>query len=651
MPRESVSSVVVLSNPPEQMRETQLLGTIVESVRSALAAPAKSTDPSRLFGDIEHILACVNSADFADVAELLVRSSFLFFEIGHSQTGIAIGLKIAERAKEFRNQRVQRQIYNILGGQCGDIADFPSALRYLELAVGLARGMRDSLAEASCLANVVAVLQEMGHYKQAISIARRVLKTEADSEIAINLQIQCASNGLFAAHRIGDATVTEFIQAGERCLGVLKDPLRRAFFERSRAIYLVDKGQSEIAIAHLESARRFIGKTTTPRIVVLMELASALCDWGRGSKDVARAKLLGLYNESAQTRLYHHFILQALVKVHSDAESQQVVEAGLRYARELVEFTTSVKKAKFYRQLQARRQAPVADSGHADPVSQTNIEAFASQEDWLSSTQIQGLGHTEANDAKRHLTKHEELTAIHDDMARLRVAGLRREIRTDAVDTAENWAIAAEFFDDETGKHCYRVGHLASMLAREIGMDETFCVQIEHAARLHDIGKIAVNEVILLKPGPLDTAEMAAMRLHTEVGAQILAGSSDPTLQMAVEVARHHHEWWNGNGYPRRLAQRDIPISARISAFADVYDALTHVRSYKAAWTHERALDEIVRLAGVQFDPDLVDPFRRVLDRYLADLRDGMIPGFADMDSNSLIASRKKLMETITASD
>ena len=501
------------------------------------------------------------------------------------------------------------------------------------------------------MANVVAVLQEMGHYKQAISIAKRVLRIETKSDIAINLKIQCASNGLFAANRIGDPSVDEFISAGETCLELSREPLRRAFFERSRAIYLVDQGRAALAAHHLKSARDLIGTAITPRISVLLDLAGALCDWGLGKKSEARNRLVSLYQESVGTRLYHHFVLQALVKVHADAESQQVVEAGLRYARELVEFTTSVKKAKFYRQLQARRQAPTVDSGNADYASQTNIEAFAAQEDWLSSTQIQGLGQAETNDAKRHLAKHEELTAIHDDMARLRVAGLRREIRTDAVDTAENWAIAAEFFDDETGKHCYRVGHLASMLAREIGMDETFCVQIEHAARLHDIGKIAVNEVILLKPGPLDTAEMAAMRLHTEVGAQILAGSSDPTLQMAVEVARHHHEWWNGNGYPRRLAQRDIPISARISAFADVYDALTHVRSYKAAWTHERALDEIVRLAGVQFDPDLVDPFRRVLDRYLADLREGMIPGFADMDSNSLIASRKKLMETITASD
>ena len=277
----------------------------------------------------------------------------------------------------------------------------------------------------------------------------------------------------------------------------------------------------------------------------------------------------------------------------------------------------------------------------------TAVDPFVTMRDWLSATHVDDAD--VAAGERRELAKHEELTAIHEDMAILRVASLRREIRTDAVGTAENWAIAAELFDDETGKHCYRVGHLAGMLAREIGMNDTFCVQVEHAARLHDIGKIAVNEVILLKPGPLDSSEMAAMRLHTEVGAQMLAGSDDPTLKMAVEIARHHHEWWNGGGYPKRLVGRDIPISARVCAFADVYDALTHARAYKTAWSHERALDEILRLRGVQFDPEMIDPFVKLLDRYLADLDANAIPGFADMDSNALISSRRKLMETIAA--
>ena len=358
-----------------------------------------------------------------------------------------------------------------------------------------------------------------------------------------------------------------------------------------------------------------------------------------------------LYEQSKASRLYHHWVLQAVIKAYSDAVSSGDAAQGLGFARELVEYTTSVKKAKFYRQLASKR---VSAEGLQGSPGRTEIDPFAVANGWLNGTEITVAGDDVAG-ARRELAKHEELTVIHEDMAKLRARTIRRDIRTDAVDTAENWAIAAELFDDETGQHCYRVGHLASMLARAIGMDETFCVQIEHAARLHDIGKIAVNEVILLKPGPLDAAEMAAMRLHTEVGAQILSGSDDPTLRMATDVARHHHEWWNGSGYPVRLVGNAIPLSARICAYADVYDALTHMRSYKTAWTHDRALEEIHRLKGTQFDPDLMnpfdpdlmDPFAQVLDRYRSDLATSAIPGFVDMDSNSLIASRKKLMKTI----
>ena len=352
-----------------------------------------------------------------------------------------------------------------------------------------------------------------------------------------------------------------------------------------------------------------------------------------------------MYSESKRSRLYHNFVLQALVKVFSDAATAEEAAEGLAYARELVEYTTSVKRAKFYRQLVVKKT--VEKNSTVKDKADVIIDPFAAVRDWLSATNIEGTAGSLVE--RRELAKHEELTAIHEDMAKLRAASLRREIRTDAVDTAENWAIAAELFDDETGQHCYRVGHLAGMLAREIGMNDTFCVQVEHAARLHDIGKIAVNEVILLKPGPLDASEMAAMRLHTEVGAQMLAGSDDPTLKMAAEIARYHHEWWNGGGYPKRLIGREIPLSARVCAFADVYDALTHVRAYKPAWTHERALEEFIRLRGVQFDPELFDPFLNVLDRYLEDLDANAIPGFADMDSNALISSRRKLMETIAA--
>jgi putative nucleotidyltransferase with HDIG domain len=595
-----------------------------------------------------NMLASISREYFADYADLLNRACFFLFEVNHSSHGIALGKEIAAKAKEFSNIQVQRRISNILGGQYGDIADFASAMEYLELAIVLARTIGDELIEAACIANVVAVLQEMGHYRQAISMAEKVLKIKDDSLLARMLKLQCASSGLFSAHRTGDLeTAAKFLKEGESYLSGEVDPLRRVFFEKDRAFYLADQGRVDEAKALLAETIRSTAEPPNPRIRALLTIASAVCSWAAGDVVQAREELRTLYIESKKSRLYHHSVLQALVKVYGDSATPEQAAEGMSYARELVEYTTSVKKAKFYRQLANRRSATEARASSLNGAASTSIDPFDMARDWLRTSDIKAP--PEEGGERRLLDKHEELTAIHEDMAKLRAMSIRRDIRTDAVDTAENWAIAAEFFDDETGQHCYRVGHLASMLAREIGMNETFCVQVEHAARLHDIGKIAVNEVILLKPGPLDAAEMAAMRLHTEVGAQILAGSDDPVLKMAVEVARHHHEWWNGAGYPTKLSGRNIPLSARVCAYADVYDALTHMRAYKQAWTHERALEEIVRLGGTQFDPDLLGPFIAVLERYRADLDAQAIPGFADMNSNALIASRRKLMETIGA--
>lgn len=619
-------------------------GPIVELHR--LMTDDSERDHPRIGRLVESILRAIDEELLVQHADLLINACFSFFDVGQSTRGIELGEALASAAERLEAFRVLRRLYNILGAQYGDIADYPSAMRCLEQAVVVARKLNDPFGEAACLANVIAVLQEMGHYRRAIDMSARVLALDDDSLNGRMLKLQCTSNGLFAAQRIGDfERAAYFLAEGER---YLKDavPLRRAFFERSRVLYLVEQSRAEEARRRLNETLLVIDVASSPRIETLLAIASATCTWAAGDRKRARADLQKLYDKTKISKLYHHFVLQALVKCYSDAEDSATMTTGMNFARELVEFTTSVKKAKFYRQLANKRDASEQRSSML--LSRSAVDPFDAARDWLTATDVRM---PPENDERRELAKHEELTAIHEDMARLRARSIRRDIRTDAVDTAENWAIAAEFFDDETGQHCYRVGHLASMLAREIGMDETFCVQVEHAARLHDIGKIAVNEVILLKPGPLDASEMAAMRLHTEVGAQILSGSDDPTLRMATEIARHHHEWWNGAGYPVKLIGKDIPMSARICAFADVYDALTHMRAYKKAWSHERALDEIVRLKGTQFDPDLMDPFCRVLDRYRADLAAQAIPGFADMDSNSLIASRKKLMETIGGAD
>lgn len=176
-------------------------------------------------------------------------------------------------------------------------------------------------------------------------------------------------------------------------------------------------------------------------------------------------------------------------------------------------------------------------------------------------------------------------------------------------------ALAAEYRDDETFEHTERIRNSSALLAAGLGLPNAEVELIRDAAPLHDIGKLGVSDTILLKPGKLTPEELECMRRHAETGAAILSGSSSDVLKAAEEVARCHHEWWNGTGYPMGLRGNDIPLRARIVALADVFDALTHRRPYKHAWPVEDAVAEIRRLRGLQFDPRVVDAFER-LDPY-----------------------------------
>ncbi|WP_018526142.1 HD domain-containing phosphohydrolase [Alkalispirochaeta alkalica] len=171
---------------------------------------------------------------------------------------------------------------------------------------------------------------------------------------------------------------------------------------------------------------------------------------------------------------------------------------------------------------------------------------------------------------------------------------------------------AAEYRDNETGQHVLRVSHGAALLARHLGWSEEECEMLLHAAPMHDVGKIGIPDRILLKPGPLNAEEWEVMKGHTLIGADLLSGESD-LFYLAREIALAHHEKWDGTGYPRGLRGESIPLSARLVAVVDVFDALTSVRPYKQAWSVEDAADLIRDQAGRHFDPDLVRWFDQLL--------------------------------------
>jgi putative two-component system response regulator len=177
---------------------------------------------------------------------------------------------------------------------------------------------------------------------------------------------------------------------------------------------------------------------------------------------------------------------------------------------------------------------------------------------------------------------------------------------------------AGEFRDNETGMHVVRVAHFCRLLGKAVRMNEEDFDLLFNAAPMHDIGKIGIRDNVLLKPGKLDDDDLKIMRQHVEFGAEIIGDHSDGLLSMARIIALTHHEKWDGTGYPRGLKGEEIPLVGRITAIADVFDALTSVRPYKKAWPVQDAVTWIQREAGTSFDPELVKKFVALLPQILA---------------------------------
>jgi HD-GYP domain-containing protein (c-di-GMP phosphodiesterase class II) len=174
---------------------------------------------------------------------------------------------------------------------------------------------------------------------------------------------------------------------------------------------------------------------------------------------------------------------------------------------------------------------------------------------------------------------------------------------------AHRLGVAVEWRDAETGVHIERMGRLCERLAREVGMSIVEADLLRHASALHDVGKVGIPDEILLKPGKLDPVEWTKMKTHTTIGASILSGSKSALVQMAEQIARSHHERWDGSGYPDGLKGDQIPLAARICAVCDVFDALLSPRPYKEAWPLADVMRELAGLRGTHLDPALVDAF------------------------------------------
>ncbi|HEX5928118.1 MAG TPA: HD domain-containing phosphohydrolase [Solirubrobacterales bacterium] len=215
------------------------------------------------------------------------------------------------------------------------------------------------------------------------------------------------------------------------------------------------------------------------------------------------------------------------------------------------------------------------------------------------------------------VTGRRQAELLREELARAQVQAIE-ELTASRQETVERLAKALEMHDGETGRHVNRMATLASFLADRVGLDRDRALLLRTAAPMHDVGKVATPDGILQKQGPLTPPEREEMERHTTVGYEILADSESELLQLAATIALTHHERWDGDGYPQGLAGEQIPIEGRITAVADVFDALLSDRCYRSALSVDDALEVIREGRGTHFDPQVVDALVGNLDEALA---------------------------------
>jgi putative two-component system response regulator len=206
----------------------------------------------------------------------------------------------------------------------------------------------------------------------------------------------------------------------------------------------------------------------------------------------------------------------------------------------------------------------------------------------------------------------------HTEMLEETVARRTADLRSAQFEIVQRLALTAERRDPETGAHIMRMSRACGMVAAAGGWPSHEVELMLHASPLHDVGKVGIVDAVLLKPGPLTSVEWVVMRSHTTIGAELLSGGTSQLMQTARTIALSHHEWWDGSGYPEGLAGEAIPLTARVCAVCDVFDAMTNDRVYHAARPVEEVVDYIHSARGTHFDPNIVAWFDKALPEILS---------------------------------
>ncbi|NJD87423.1 MAG: HD domain-containing protein [Betaproteobacteria bacterium] len=515
----------------------------------------------------------------------MFRACLFLWYYGDSQDAVTFAKHAIDLAAQTHRLHDLRRFQCALGALFADSGNHCEALQSYLQALTLAQELNDTAGECKVWNNLSALFVDSGLYAEAVACAHRCIRlanTHVLSEP--NFLRSAYSNIALAQYRLGDYLGA--LEWSRRMLVNYPEPQTvqeassRVVREEHLILALVATNNAGEARERVKYLKKLVSRFPAPRQQLIVAIVDGLTEVMTGDPQCG----IGILEETvANCRLRHP-------RIYSDA------------LWALAQAYDAIGQCEFA--LETTRHL----RGHLEALHvDTTAANLATLKDSLSGTILGSrLNRAELDRAE----------------AELKAKVLQRELDRSRQEMLERMAVAADIREDITGEHGYRVGRLSALLAGDIGFRPDACCAMEISARLHDIGKFGIPEKILFSESTLRKAERDFVASHTLVGAEILSKSEIPQVRIAEEIARCHHEWWDGSGYPRGLKGLAIPRSARIVALADVFDAMTHGRPYAKAIPIEAALDEISRLRGRQFDPELTDHFLALVRRLAAENQD-----------------------------
>jgi putative two-component system response regulator len=619
-------------------QELELIQTVLQSRNStpehtarALGELAKLLDPNseaasghstqiaeQIFGRAVDLVAAMPTVvDGPELAKCLLAIASFANASGQSLKGLSQAQRAVTVTRRLGSRLLLRRALSVWGLLLNDSGNLAGAIEAYAEALDIAGELGDPLAECAVLINLANALAVAARYAEALGCLKRTValceSQPQSTEMFGYLRGAAQANMAIAYLHLED--YAPGLDAARSAIAALDNPttvsqrLARVLAEGNYVRLLLQVDAADEARRRCVIAKHIAHETGLERAELEASTAEGLCEVHSGMVDVGLSRLSKALDRARATKGRLPEVLHTLVQANEIANRH---DAALAYLRELMKHTRQVRQE------------------HALLHHRLHLEALQRQEE------------TRAADTET-LLEHREVALI-DKVAS---QAAQREVLKARTEMLERVAAMASLREDPSGLHPYRVGKLAGLLAQELGWDEQTVFLVELAARLHDIGEIGIPEGLLMKRRRLTDAETNLARTHVLIGADILAQSNVAHLKMAEEIARFHHEHWDGGGYPFGLAYSAIPIAARITALADAFDAMTHPRPYQDASSAADALATMAALRGKQFDPELTDLFRALvlrLQREVGDL-DAYL-GQAACES-PFIRARRKIDETL----